>query len=80
MFYVYILKSIQFPDQIYIGYTKNLSQRLKAHNDGFSTYTSKYKPWVIETYIAFTSQNKAVEFEKYLKTSSGKSLVNRRFI
>ena len=29
MFYVYILRSIQLPEHIYIGYTTNLKARLK---------------------------------------------------
>ena len=44
MYYVYILKSINFPDQTYVGFTKNLTQRLQAHNAGNSIYTAKYKP------------------------------------
>ncbi len=80
MFYVYILQSISFPKQTYIGYTNNLSTRLKTHNSGHSTYTSTFMPWKIVTYTAFTEQTKAIAFEKYLKTSAGKTLVNRRLL
>ena len=79
MFYVYILRSISYPEQTYIGFTKNLKQRLATHNDGNSTYTSKYTPWTLVSYVAFDTQEKATEFEKYLKTSSGKLLLNKRF-
>ena len=79
MFYVYILKSISFPEQIYVGYTGNLNQRLKTHNNGMVIHTSKYLPWEVITYTAFHDQQKAVAFEKYLKTSSGKMLL-RRFL
>ncbi len=80
MFYVYILQSISFSNQTYVGYTNNLSKRLEVHNSGNSTYTSKYIPWKIVTYVAFSDQSLAIEFEKYLKTSSGKILINRRLL
>ncbi|MBP7854852.1 GIY-YIG nuclease family protein, partial [Candidatus Babeliales bacterium] len=38
MFYVYILQSLHFPNQSYVGYTNNLSKRLAAHNAGYSTH------------------------------------------
>ncbi|MBP6892066.1 GIY-YIG nuclease family protein [Candidatus Babeliales bacterium] len=80
MFYVYILRSLSFSDQIYVGYTNNLSKRLAVHNSGNSTYTSKYVPWEIVTYVTFSNSNKAIEFEKYLKTNAGKIFLNRRFL
>lgn len=49
MYYVYILKSINFPDQLYVGYTNNLTNRLKTHNAGNSIYTAKYKPLALKT-------------------------------
>jgi predicted GIY-YIG superfamily endonuclease len=30
----------------------------------------KYKPWKLITYIAFTNETKAMEFERYLKSGS----------
>ena len=79
-YYVYILRSISFPDQTYIGYTKNLTDRLKTHNAGNSNYTSKYIPWEIATYVAFSDLTKAIAFEKYLKTNAGKMLPNQRLL
>jgi predicted GIY-YIG superfamily endonuclease len=34
--YVYILRSVNNPDQLYIGWTTDLRSRLKAHNSGNS--------------------------------------------
>ena len=45
MFYVYLIRSISFPDQVYVGTTENLKKRLEAHNAGGSVHTAKYKPW-----------------------------------
>ncbi len=78
MFYVYILLSLDHPDTHYIGITTDLKRRLKTHNLGGSKHTSKYMPWRIETYIAFSDEDKARAFEKYLKSGSGRAFANKR--
>lgn len=47
MKYVYILRSLKFPEQIYVGVTTDLSKRLSDHNSGKCKHTTKYKPWNI---------------------------------
>jgi predicted GIY-YIG superfamily endonuclease len=37
--YVYVLRSLNEPDHIYIGWTNDLRQRLKEHNWGLSPHT-----------------------------------------
>jgi len=78
MFYVYLLRSIPNPDQTYIGFTEDLKARLTAHNYGQSPHTSKYKPWELITYLSFNDQARALSFEKYLKSHSGKAFANKR--
>ena len=78
MYYVYLLRSIPFPEQTYIGFTEDLKSRIKAHNFGQSPHTSKYKPWHLSTYLAFENREKALDFEKYLKSHSGKAFANKR--
>ena len=80
MYYVYILQSINFSKQFYTGFSENICGRLKDHNNGKSSYTSKYKPWKIVYYCVFYSKKKALAFEKYLKTASGIALRNKRLI
>ncbi|MBV8378487.1 MAG: GIY-YIG nuclease family protein [Verrucomicrobia bacterium] len=77
MTYVYILRSINVPDQIYIGWTTDLRDRLQTHNSGRSIHTSKYRPWRIVFYAAFESKEKAIQFERYLKSGSGTVFRNR---
>jgi putative endonuclease len=77
MKYVYFLESIKFKDETYIGLTDDLRARLAAHNAGKSRHTSKYMPWRLVTYVAFAEQ-KAVEFERYLKSASGRAFANKR--
>jgi predicted GIY-YIG superfamily endonuclease len=78
MFYVYLLRSETFPNQIYVGFTEDLRQRLKGHNAGKSTHTAKYRPWILETYLAFSDRTQALDFERYLKTASGIAFANKR--
>ena len=79
MYYVYVLRSVAVPDQRYIGRTNNLNKRLNEHNSGASVYTAKYGPWVVEVYVAFEVEKRAIEFEKYLKTDSGRAFACKRF-
>ena len=75
--YVYILVSEVDPTKHYTGTTHDLSGRLRDHNRGHCPHTTKYKPWRIETAIAFASPGKALAFEKYLKTGSGREFARR---
>ncbi len=78
MYYVYLIKSINFPDQVYVGFTTDLKERLKTHNSGGSVHTAKYKPWTLQTYIAFSTKTQALEFETYLKSHSGRAFAQKR--
>ncbi len=79
MHYVYLIKSLNNPNQLYIGCTQNVDERLKEHNAGKSSHTNKYKPWKLLAYIALADKDCAFAFERYLKTSSGKSFMLRHF-
>lgn len=71
--YVYILRSLNNSTRHYIGITDNLESRLKKHNHGEVPHTTKYKPWEIQTAVAFRDQTRAEAFERYLKTGSGRA-------
>ncbi|MFZ5572692.1 MAG: GIY-YIG nuclease family protein [Thermodesulfobacteriota bacterium] len=77
--YVYILTSKAAPSRHYTGLTGNLENRLQSHNSGQVPHTAKYKPWQIETAIAFRSREKALAFEKYLKSHSGRAFASKHF-
>ena len=77
--YVYMLQSIEHPERYYVGMTKDLSERLRAHNAGKVPHTSKFAPWRIETAIAFQDREKALAFERYLKTHSGRAFAKKHF-
>lgn len=78
-YYVYILVSEHNPDMHYTGLTQDLETRLKKHNKGDCSYTSKHRPWVIESAVAFRDKEKAAAFEKYLKSGSGREFSRRHF-
>ena len=78
MVYVYILQSEVNPERFYVGLTDDLRNRLPAHNAGHVAHTSKYKPWRLNTYLAFSDRNRAVLFEKYLKSASGRAFSKKR--
>ena len=79
MKYVYLIRSETHPLQSYIGITSDLEKRLATHNSGGSTHTSKFKPWKIITSMAFSEDSKALAFERYLKTGSGRAFAKKRF-
>ncbi len=71
-------RSIEFPDQEYIGATSDLKRRIPEHNSGKSTHTAKFKPWKLTWYCAFPDKYKALAFEKYLKSHSGRAFAHKR--
>jgi putative endonuclease len=77
MRYVYLLQSISHPDQRYIGITSDLKQRLEYHNAGRSPHTSKHRPWRQVLALRFEDDQRAIDFERYLKTGSGRAFANR---
>ena len=79
MRYVYLLESIDHPGQHYIGLSDDLRTRLAAHNAGQSRHTSKFEPWRLVTYLAFSNPEKARAFEQYLKSGSGHAFARKRF-
>lgn len=79
MHFVYLLKSISHPEQLYIGYTNNLKARLRTHNLKQSPHTAKFAPWEIQACFGFKERDKALKFEDYLKTGSGKAFAKNRF-
>ena len=79
MKYVYLLQSLSVPEQRYIGITANLDERLRTHNAGGSPYTSKYRPWRVVLPLCFSDDQRAIEFERYLKSGSGHAFAKKRF-
>jgi predicted GIY-YIG superfamily endonuclease len=75
--YVYILQSELQPDRHYTGCTENLRARLKTHNSGHVPHTAKFRPWSVQTALAFRDAARARAFERYLKSSSGRAFARK---
>ena len=80
MWYVYVLRSVEDPEKEYTGATEDLKERLAAHNSGKSVHTAKYRPWELVWYSAFPDKHRALAFEKYLKSHSGRAFAKKRLI
>lgn len=76
--YVYILESLGNAERFYVGLTQDLETRLQKHNSGAVSHTAKYSPWRIKTAIAFRDRSRAAEFERYLKSGSGRAFARKR--
>jgi len=76
--YVYILESLAVAEHFYTAITEDLDARLLKHNSGAVSHTSKFRPWRIKTYIAFADEARAIAFEKYLKSGSGRAFAKTR--
>jgi predicted GIY-YIG superfamily endonuclease len=78
-YYVYILQSVKYQENHYTGLTTDIKKRIVKHNNGDVPYTSKYKPWILQTAISFREKDKALAFEKYLKSHSGRAFAKKHF-
>lgn len=78
MHYIYILRLKNH--QFYVGHTSNLKNRFKEHQRGYNRITKRIAPEELVFYAAFKGKKKALDFEKYLKSSSGFAFRNKRLI
>jgi putative endonuclease len=78
MWFVYILKCAD--NTYYTGCTSDLDERLNRHFKGENTYTKDRLPVTLIYYSAFQDKYKAYDFEKYLKSGSGKAFARKRFL
>jgi putative endonuclease len=76
MKFVYILESLD-GQHFYVGITDDVSARVTKHNAGEVPHTSKYRPWRLKTYIAFSDEKQAFAFAKYLKSGSGRAFAKK---
>jgi len=77
MHYVYVLQSSK-DKKFYVGYSKELKQRVEEHNRGVVPATKQRRPLRLVYYEACVSKNDALRREKYLKTAWGKRFIKNR--
>ena len=78
MWYVYIL--LCKDGKPYIGCSSNLPERIERHQKGQAPATKERLPVKLVSYIAFGDKHKAFEFEKYLKSGSGRAFTKQHLL
>lgn len=77
MYYVYILKS-QKDNHLYVGFSKNLRQRIIEHNKGRVVSTKCRLPIDLIYYEAFKYEIDARKQELFYKTGQGRRILKQR--
>jgi putative endonuclease len=78
MHYIYILRCRN--GSTYTGCTQDLKERFHRHNNGQVPATKQLLAVELIFYCAFKDKYKAFEFEKYLKSGSGRAFMQKRFL
>ena len=66
-YYVYMLKSKGIKQVTYVGYTKNINNRLKKHNDGKGAKFTRGRKWVLIYKEKLKTKKEAISREYYIK-------------
>ena len=66
-FYIYILKSVKGKAVTYVGYTKNLKNRLKLHNEGKGAKFTRGRKWKLIYKEKFKTKTMAMSREHFIK-------------
>jgi predicted GIY-YIG superfamily endonuclease len=75
--FVYVLRNAEDPPRYYIGLTSDVARRHAEHNTGSCPHTARYRPWSVDIVIEFADEQRAVAFERYLKSGSGVAFAHR---
>ncbi len=78
MYYIYIL--LCSDNKLYTGCTDNWEERVIRHEKGHVPATKERLPIKLISYFAFTDKYKAFQFEKYLKSGSGRAFARKHLI
>ena len=66
-YYVYMLKSQGVKPVTYVGYTKNIKERIILHNSGKGAKFTRGRTWKLIYKEIFKSKSKAISREYYIK-------------
>ncbi|MCX6816597.1 MAG: GIY-YIG nuclease family protein [Candidatus Beckwithbacteria bacterium] len=78
MYYVYIL--LCSDGEPYTACTDNLKERIERHKKGYVLATKDRLPIRLISYFAFSNKYTAFDFEKYLKSGSGRAFLRKHKI
>ena len=77
--YVYVLRNAGPSPRFYVGLTSDVRQELDDHNAGRFSNTSRNRPWQLHVVVVFPDESRAIRFERYLKSGSGREFAKRHF-
>ena len=67
-YFVYVIGSLKnSKPKTYVGWTKDLNERLRKHNSGKGAKSTKGRKWKIIYHEIFKSKEEALRREYYLK-------------
>ena len=66
-FYVYMLRSVEKKPVTYVGYTKNLKNRVNLHNSGKGAKFTRGRKWTLIYKEKYLSKSEAISREYYIK-------------
>ena len=66
-YYVYMLKALNKNNVTYVGYTNNLSNRIKLHNSGKGAKFTRGRKWKLAYSKSYLSKSIAMKEEYKLK-------------
>jgi putative endonuclease len=78
--FVYIIRSVSYPERRYVGVTANPAARLTAHNAGQNRSTAQWTPWFMDVCVEFRTERVALRFERFLKSGAGHAFAKRHFV
>ena len=68
-YYVYMLRSTNKKSVTYVGYTKNLQNRIRLHNIGKGAKFTRGRKWKLIYKEKYKTKSKAISREYYIKKS-----------
>jgi len=79
MYTVYAIKS-KIKNDIYIGLTSNLEERIRRHNNGYEKTIRPYRPFNLIYEERHLTRQEARKREKYFKSGVGKEFLKSLLI
>ena len=77
--FVYVLRNADVVPRFYVGLTSDVHRRVGDHNAGRCPHTARHRPWQLHVVIEFPDEQRAIRFEHYLKSGSGREFAKRHF-
>ena len=77
--FVYVLRNADPIPRFYVGLTNDARERVDDHNAGRCPHTARHRPWQLHVVIEFSDEQRAIRFERYLKSGSGREFARRHF-